>query len=107
MVFGFSPDLENPYNTIYDHYLGKSVRVDVAGGIGGMGVVRSITPHLSGHVLVLKPYVLHSNGSTRVVDEEITINTSGSPVQICSLGKSLEEVVKEIGLSKRGKRKSK
>ncbi len=95
MTFGFSNG-ENPHKTIYHDYIGKSVRVDVSGGVGATGVIKECVPHDRGHIFYLSPYVFYLNGMPNIVsNEEVLINTNGSPVSIYPLGKSLESFVEE------------
>ena len=95
MAFGFNRD-KNPHETIYHDYIGKSVRIDVAGGVGGTGVIKSCNPHNYGHLIHLSPYVFYANNIPRIIsDEEVMINTNGNPVSIYPIGKSLDDFVKE------------
>ncbi len=94
--FGFKPNQKNPHETIYHDYIEKPVRVDVAGGIGGTGIMKTCNPHNNGHLIYLSPFVFHANDNPRIIfDKEVLINTNGNPVSIYPLGKSLEKFVEE------------
>jgi len=94
--FGFKSDRENPHKTIYHDYIEKPVRIDVAGGIGGTGVMKSCNPHNYGHLIYLSPYIFYLNNIPNIISkEEVIINTNGNPVSIYPLGKSLKDFVEE------------
>ena len=72
------------------------MRVDVAGGIGGTGVLAQVIPQRIGHTLYLKPYIFFENNIPEVRDEkDVTIDTAGAPTCIYPLGKTLKQFVKD------------
>ena len=94
--FGFT-SRENPHETIYDGYIGKPVRIDVAGGIGGTGILSESNPHQGGHLLNLRPYIFTIKNDLWIISsEKVMINTSGSPVSVFPLGQTLEDFVKNL-----------
>jgi len=95
MAFGFEEGRENPHETIYDGYKGKAVRIDVAGDIGGTGILKGCDPYGAGHIFYLSPHIFFINGVLEVSGDEAMINTNGNPVSIYPLGRTLERYVEE------------
>ncbi|MFA5061312.1 MAG: hypothetical protein WC494_03285 [Candidatus Pacearchaeota archaeon] len=101
MVFGFSSGNVNIHDTIYSVHLGKPVRVDVSGGIGGTGILKACDSRFpNSYVIHLYPYVAHFNGSPEVIQGTHIIDTSGSPSSVSSLEMSLEDFVIRVKKSK-------
>jgi len=93
---GFRPTSKSQKEeTPYDAYLGKFVRLDVAGGIGGSGVLLDSKRLEHGYAFSLNPAIFYENQIPQIINEPVLITSNGSPVSFYPVPKSIENFVEE------------
>ena len=94
---GFNAQNDKPEReeTPYDFYLEKFVRVDVAGGIGGTGVLTESKRLEHGYIFSLNPAVLYEKLIPTIIKDPVLINSNGNPVSFYPMPKSIEDFVKD------------
>lgn len=103
--FGFGRDTSNnriensvSEGIVYKPYLGKLVRIDVAGGIGGTGVLDAVDRYgREGHALYLSPFIFYDpNHTPRKINDTMMVLSVHSNASVLPIPDSIEDYLSKI-----------